>query len=241
MAIETGQMASRPHSRTSRRIGQNLPWRKLAKEWTRTENRKRLIRMCTVLQIRTAKSYEKIFNTSCKGGFKLRNPSGFYFFPINNQVYSALHCMDLGLEFLEAWIMTDHRVQTIYNGKEIAIIYGLDTQWINRHGSSVIFSAEYGFNRKPFRDELLKRHSKIKYPPIKRHTKLGVAERKHSTIKWILGRPVLVKENVHPELVLSRAVFLENWFSGSSLLRFFQLVNGYSLSIVGIPARLVPP
>lgn len=56
----------------------------------------------------------------------------------------------------------------------------------------------------------------------------------------IIKRLVPDKENVGPELVLSRSTFLANYFSASRLLRSLMLDNGYSPSTVGNPARLGP-
>jgi len=81
--------------------------------------------------------------------------------------------------------------------------------------------------------------SKVKARPARRHNKLGIVERKNGTLRTIIAKLDSDVTEAGPEVVVSRAAFLSNMFSGSSVLSSFELVRGYSPSVVGIPKHMV--
>lgn len=75
--------------------------------------------------------------------------------------------------------------------------------------------------------------------PTLKHNKTGIVERKVKKIKMIvkkLDREVMTS---NADMVLSRTVFISNFFSVSRPLSSFQLVRGYHSSIIGLPSRVV--
>lgn len=117
----------------------------------------------------------------------------------------------------------------------------LEQSWVCRHGAPKAVSADDEYNRKPTINYLRTHNIQFKPRPARRHNKTGVVERKIQVVKSILYKMNNEKTNASVSTLVARASFMCNFFSGNRILSSFELVRGYSPSIIGIPARTIPP
>lgn len=119
------------------------------------------------------------------------------------------------------------------------IITTIETEWILRHGAPLSISADDEFNRKPLRTYLAAHDIGFRSHPARRYNKVGIVERKNGTIKRILAKLEDESSDASAETIIARAVFLSNVFSGNRTLSSFELVRGYSPSILGLSTTAV--
>lgn len=75
--------------------------------------------------------------------------------------------------------------------------------------------------------------------PVRRHNKSGVVERKNLTLKRIPEKLQFGENTPTDTVLLSRATFLSNVFSGSRSLSSFELVRGYTPAVLGLPSSAI--
>ena len=139
---------------------------------------------------------------------------------------------DTGTGYAELEIVMDRSALTFTNRVE--------TTWICRHGAPQAVSSDDKYNRRPVLNCLQSHNVKFKPRPSRCHNKTGKVERKIQTITTILDRLHDEISNAAPTTLVEPAGFLANMFSGSRILSSFELVRGYSPSIVCIPGRMIP-
>ena len=179
------------------------------------------------------KSSKKVSLTHVNEAFNQEVQLDFTFCNIRDTKYTVLHLVDTGTGYSEATITSSCIAS--------AITRTFETPWIHRHGAPLAVSADEEMNNKPC-TKLFDAHSiQYKPRPSGRHNKIGIVERKNGTLKLILER--LQKENTRApdDTILSRAVFLSNYFSGSRILSSFELAHGYAPSILGVPSTNFSP
>lgn len=76
--------------------------------------------------------------------------------------------------------------------------------------------------------------------PVRRHNKTGIVEIKNLNIKRVLNRLQLDSSTADGLKLLTRAKLLSKVFSGSKLLRSFELMNGYTSALLAIPPSVKP-
>lgn len=77
--------------------------------------------------------------------------------------------------------------------------------------------------------------------PVHRQNQTSIIERKHRTVKLILEKLQNDLSTASNTVLLVRATFLSNIFSGSRTLSAFELVRGYSPALFGAGHRLISP
>ena len=97
-------------------------------------------------------------------------------------------------------------------------------------------SADDEYNRKKLLCFLDTHDITFKPRPARRHNKVGIVERKNGTLKEIIRRLDTDISTADAYLIAKRATFLSKMFSGSRLLSSFELVRGYSPSVLGLPS-----
>lgn len=157
----------------------------------------------------------------------------FTYFDIRGQTCPALHVADTGTGYSEVKLVNTRRADEM--------ITVLDEIWFYTHGVPVLLSGDDEFNRKPVRDALEERTIGFKPRPTRRHNKCGIIERKNGTIKRVLDRIVKADSASSAATLVKKACFISNCLHGSKILSSFELARGYAPSIVGNPARKIPP
>ena len=155
----------------------------------------------------------------------------FTFCTIRESKHTVLHLVDTGTGYSEAAITTSRKAETI--------IDTFETQWLHRHGAPLSVSADDEMNNQPCRKFFGAHSIQYKPRPARRHNKTGIVERKNGTLKLILERLQKESTRASDHVILSRATFISNYFSGSRILSSFELARGYSPSILGVPKSLV--
>lgn len=158
----------------------------------------------------------------------------YTYIEISGNKHVILHIVDAGTEYSETAIVTDRRMATA--------VKSIDIIWLNRHGEPRWISADDEFDatqKRTLKSFIEARGIQFKARPVRRHNKVGIAERKHGTLKRVLERLQMDLTDADDATILSRATFLSNTFAGSHLLSSFELVRGLSPSLLGIPPRLI--
>lgn len=157
----------------------------------------------------------------------------FLFIKLFDTVYSVIHFADTGTAYSEGSVVTDRKADTI--------IKQFDTLWGYRHGTPNFISGDDEFNRPTIVKALADRGVIMKPRPSIRHNKVGLVERKNRTIKQIVEK-LRLEENIKHEgaaNIITKAIFLSNAFSGSSIVSAFELARGYAPSLMGSGSRMV--
>eukprot|EP00177_Eucheuma_denticulatum_P007832 GFKZ01014258.1.p1 GENE.GFKZ01014258.1~~GFKZ01014258.1.p1 ORF type:complete len:1202 (-),score=97.36 GFKZ01014258.1:1881-5486(-) len=173
----------------------------------------------------------KISLTHVNEAFNREIQVDFGFAIISDQKQLLFVITDMGTSFSEGCI-SDSRLNE-------NICKMLEHLWIFRHGAPAALSADDEYNRAPLRSLLNTHYITLKPRPARRHNKTGVAERKIQTIKRIIERLDKETSSCSRDMIVARAIFLSNFFSGSTILSSFQLARGYQPSIIGIPHSIV--
>ena len=138
---------------------------------------------------------------------------------------------DVGTGYSETAIASDRKQETISTL--------IETKWICHHGAPKRISADDEYNRSHL-ISYLRTHDITFCPrPARRHNKTGKVEQRIGTIKAILRKLNDEQTSASPETIIARATLLSNMFSGSRLLRSFELAQGYSPALVGIPCTII--
>lgn len=112
-------------------------------------------------------------------------------------------------------------------------------RWIHAHGAPTHFSSDPEFQVARLK-QFLKVHAVCIRPrPARRHNRTGIVEGNNGVFKAIFYRPEKETPSATAPELVSRAPFLSNLFTGSSMLSSFQLARGYSPSILGLPPTRV--
>lgn len=147
--------------------------------------------------------------------------------------YTLLNMTDRGTSWSEMRIVQNQNMKTM----KICV----EQDWICVHGAPNAVSGDDAYDKAEFRGFLKQHHIAYKPRPARRHNKLGSVERKNGTIKAIIRKLDSDLTDADAETIVARAVFLSNLFSGSRKLSSFQLVKGYTPSVLGIPSSRVTP
>ena len=145
-----------------------------------------------------------------------------------------LHLCDSGHAYSDGEEVTDRGL------KQAASIF--ERKWIHVHGAPKVVAGDPEFNRGEFK-KLLDRHAiQFSTRPARRHQKIGVVERKNSTLRHILQKmrksPQI--DALGKQTLISRAFFIGNTIVGDRLHSAFAAKNGYEPSWLGLPAQEVP-
>lgn len=127
------------------------------------------------------------------------------------------------------------------NHEAVNIARVIETECFNRHGARHSPSADDELNFQHIRTFLKTRNVQFDPLPARRHKKTGRLERKHRTLKAILERTAKESTFEPDRLILLRATFFSNCFSGTRILSSFELARGYAPSILGTSPRKVTP
>lgn len=177
------------------------------------------------------KTSRKISLTHVNEAFNEELQVDFLFTMIRQTRCTIMNMTDAGTGYTELALSTDRNMASI-----IAI---LEQRWFCKHGQPRSLSSDDEYNRKPLREFLNTRKVSFKPRPARRHNKLGIVERKNSTVKMILAKLSDEPNEDTTATLIERAAFLLNMFSGSKILSSFELARGYRPSIMGIPQRIV--
>lgn len=175
----------------------------------------------------------KISLTHVNEAFNMELQLDFGFEIVRGEKRTLLIITDAGTSFSEGGITSSRDIK--------AITQMLENTWVLRHGAPVAISADDEYNRKHLRAFLIAHSVTFKPRPTRRHNKTGIVERKIQTVKEIIRRMDKEITSASAEEIVSRAIFMSNFFSGTHILSSFQLVRGYQPSILGIPPSTVPP
>lgn len=151
----------------------------------------------------------------------------FTYCDVRGEKRTIIVITDTGTGYTEASIVRSRNMDTIVEKVEVV--------WICQHGAPRNVSADDEYNRKKLTDYLRVHDIKFKPRPTRRHNKVGIVERKNGTLKEIIRRLDTDITTANSDTIVSRATFLSNMFSGSRLMSSFELVRGYSPSILGLP------
>ena len=151
----------------------------------------------------------------------------FTFCDIRGIKQSLIVVTDTGTRYTECSIVVKKDIDTIINM--------LESLWICRHGAPENISADDEYHRRKLTTFLDAHDIKFKARPSRRHNKVGIVERKNGTLKQIIRRLDADVTTADARTIVHRATFLSNLFSGSRLLSSFELVRGYSPSVLGLP------
>ena len=130
--------------------------------------------------------------------------------------------------------------QPVFNRemKQTASIF--ETLWICEHGRPVHLAYDPEFGKAEFL-QMLHLHGITPKPrPARRHNKLGRVERKHATIKLFLDRLLLENPAASNHWLVKQAIFLSNVLVGNQRASSFELVRGYTPSLIGSEMLKVP-
>lgn len=111
--------------------------------------------------------------------------------------------------------------------------------WISRNGAPQSVGADPEFDKAAFKRMLNKNSIRWNPRPARRHSKVGIVERKNRVIKSIMERLVLANPEISAEELVARASFLSNVFAGSRIASSFEMARGYTPSIAGLPQHPV--
>lgn len=125
------------------------------------------------------------------------------------------------------------------DSKMTTIMNAIETVWICQHSAPEAISADDEYNRSPFRNYLSSHSITLQPRRARRNNKIGIVERKSGTVKAILSKVLDENSTAKVETLIARAAFLSNLFSGSKLLSSFEIIRGYSPSVVGLPKSFV--
>lgn len=176
----------------------------------------------------------KISMTHVNQEFNEELQMNFTYVDIRDSKHVVLHIVDAGTAYSETAIVGDRRIATA--------IRAIEEIWLKRHGTPVAISADDELDATTKRDLksfMESRHILFKPRPVRRHNKIGIAERKHGTLNRILEKLQHDRTDAEAATILSRATFMSNMFAGSHILSAFELARGFSPSVLGIPARIV--
>lgn len=138
-----------------------------------------------------------------------------------------MNMTDTGTGYFELFLVTDRSMKTV--------IQAIESSWVCKHGAPLAISADDEYNRRLFHNYLVSHGIQFQPRPARRHNKLGIVERKNSTIKAIVSKLDDERSDAWTETLVSSASFQSNMFSGNKLLSSFELARGYWPSILGIP------
>lgn len=157
----------------------------------------------------------------------------FLFVRIKGTIYCVIHFCDAGTAYYEGAVVKDRKSNTILNQ--------FDQLWNHRHGAPNHISGVDEFTRAVLEKGFLNRGVILKPGPSKRHNKVGIVERRNGIIKKIVEELQMDNSNRHEdtEMIITKAIFLSNAFSGSSILSAFELARGYAPSLSGSGSRMV--
>lgn len=155
----------------------------------------------------------------------------FMFCQIRGRKHCVLHAVDAATSFYETII--------VQSRSAVVMAAALESIWIIRHGAPTRFASDYEFQTTPMRRFLTSHNIYLDERPVRRHNKSGTVERNHLTIKRVLERIQFDESSATDAALMARATFLSNVFSGSRKLSSFEIVKGYTLSILGLPPSLV--
>lgn len=133
--------------------------------------------------------------------------------------HCVLHAVDIGTSYSETAIFKTRSAA--------AMSSNLESIWLDRNGAPQTFARDYEFQSGPMKRFLSMHNIQLCERPVRRQNKSGVVERKHLTLKRILERlqfaetPAKLEEPSVHALLLNKATFLSNMFSGGRLLRSF--------------------
>lgn len=120
----------------------------------------------------------------------------------------------------------------------------LERHWIYVHGAPRSVGADPEFGRQPFLSRIAAHGVEFSVRPARRHNTVGIVERRNRQIKILVQRLVSGDDDLgsHTSLdvLLARANFLANLFTGSGLASSFERVRGYSPSLLGMPSSWLP-
>ena len=173
----------------------------------------------------------KVSLTHVNQAFNVELQIDFVFPTVRGKKHNVINMTDTGTNYSEL-VLCESR-----NAK--AIVSAIENTWIYHHGAPEAISADDEFNRAPLQQFLNVHNISFKPRPTRRHNKTGIVERKNATVKAILSKLNDESSEASVEVLIKRAAFLSNLFSGSRLLSSFELVRGYLPSVVGLPSSLV--
>lgn len=173
----------------------------------------------------------KVSLTHVSEAFNSEIQADYMFVYIRKDKFCVLHVVDAGTGYSEAKIVEKRSIEIM--------VTTLETIWVHRHGAPQSFSADSEFTKHAMKLFLKCHNIKLNERPVRRHNKTGIIERKNRTIKTILERLEKDMSFSSHELILSRATFLSNMFSGSTILSSFELARGYKPAILGVHSKLV--
>lgn len=174
---------------------------------------------------------KKVSLTQVNSAFHEEIQIDFMYTKLRGTRYTVMTLTDVGTGFTELCICSDRKMETI--------VKTVETVWVCQHGAPTAISSDDEYNRAPLRKYLSTNSILFKPRPARRHNKLGVVERKNGVVKAILSKLNKEHSNTDAVTLVSRAAFLSNLFSGNKILSSFELVRGYSPSVVGIPKSQV--
>lgn len=177
------------------------------------------------------KSSKKVSLSHVNTAFNQEIQIDFFFITLRGTKFCVINITDTGTGYTVLAIAPDRSTSTI--------IRLLETEWICHHGAPHAASADDEYNRAPVRNYLSSHDITFKPRPARRHNKTGIVERKNQVVKTILSKLDADTSEGTPVTLVSRAAFLSNMFSGNRTLSSFELVRGYSPSVVGIPKTVV--
>lgn len=174
---------------------------------------------------------KKLSTTHINAAFNEEIQADFLYVYIREKKYEVLNIIDLGTKYGERIISQSRTAEKM---KET-----FETKWFYNHGAPRRFSADQEFCR-PVLHRFLSKHNILLNPrPSRSSHKTGRVERNNGVLKTVLERLQKADTAAPPEALLARASFLTNLIRGSRVMNAFQMVRGYSPSILGIPRETV--
>ena len=176
---------------------------------------------------------KKVSITHVNEEFNVSVSADFLVAYIGEHKFEIINIVDMGTNYGERTIVSRRTADEMK--------HKLETDWLYHHGAPQEFSADPEFTT-PTLKRFLKSHAiEVKERPSRSSSKNGKVERNNGLFKLILSR--IARENTcsPPQTLVARASFLTNLFHGNSTLSSFQLARGYSPSLLGVPAAVVPP
>lgn len=157
----------------------------------------------------------------------------FFWIEVRQKQLVCLHIIDTFSSYSEVTIAP--------NRSQKFIASAIENIWIYRYGAPCKLSGDHEFDKSAIRALCIRHNITLCPRPTRGHNKTGIVERKNAIIKNILARISSERCSSDAESTIARSCFLSNLFSGSKMMSSFQLARGYSPSILGIPASIVPP
>lgn len=176
---------------------------------------------------------KKLSLSRVDAAFNEQVQADYTFVTIRQTKYCVLHAVDTSTSYSETVAVSSRSAQVM--------AAELEKIWIYRHGAPRTFASDFEFQSNAMKLFLSAHDIELRERPVRRHNKTGVVERKNLTLKRILERLQLDKCSANDSTILARATFLSNIFSGSRLLSSFELVRGYTPSVLGLPKSSVTP